>query len=63
MKPVLSKLKLRRLELRLTQQTVAKAIGVSRTYINSLENGRDNLTGELLLKLAKYYNCKTTDLI
>lgn len=62
-KPVLSRLKLKRLELRLTQQKVAEAIGVSRSYINSLENGRDNLTDSLLLKLAKHYQCVPADLI
>ncbi|CUH95844.1 hypothetical protein P22_1929 [Propionispora sp. 2/2-37] len=63
MKPVLSKLKLKRLLLCKTQQEVANAIGVSRPYINSLENGRSTLTGEILVKFARYYNCKVSELV
>lgn len=63
MKPVLSKLKLKRLELRKTQQEVAKAIGISREYVNSLENNRSTISNELLVKFAKYYGCSASELI
>lgn len=63
MKPVLSKLKLKRLLLCKTQQEVADSLKVSRAYINSLENGRSVLTGEILVRLAKYYNCSVSELV
>jgi len=63
MKPVLSKLKLKRLLLCRTQQEVANALGISRAYVNSLENNRSSLTGEIMVKFAKYYNCRVSELI
>ncbi|MCM0758502.1 helix-turn-helix transcriptional regulator [Sporomusa sphaeroides DSM 2875] len=63
MKPVLSKLKLKRLLICKTQQEVAETIGVSRVYIAHLENGREPLRGSILKKLADYYRCSMADLI
>lgn len=63
MKPVLSKLKLKRLLICKTQQEVADAIGVSRVYIAHLENGREPLRDNILKKLAVYYGCSMADLI
>lgn len=62
MKPVLSKLKLKRLLLCKTQQEVADAIGISRVYVAHLENGREPLRHKLLKKLADYYECSMADL-
>jgi transcriptional regulator with XRE-family HTH domain len=63
MKPVLSKLKLKRLLLCETQQQVADSIGVSRAYVNSMENNRSVLTSEMLRRLAKHYQCSVSDLV
>jgi transcriptional regulator with XRE-family HTH domain len=63
MKPALSKLKLKRLLLCKTQKEVAKAIRISQVYLSQMENGKEPLRGELLIKLAHLYNCKAEDLI
>lgn len=62
MKPVLSKLKLKRLLLCLTQGEVAETIGVSQTYLAQMENGREPLRDNILIKLAKLYGCHADDL-
>jgi len=63
MKPVLSKLKLKRLLLCQTQQQVADALGISRAYVNSLENNRSILNQDILSRLAKYYQCEISELV
>jgi len=63
MQPVLSKLKLKRLILCKLQKDVADAIGISQTYLAQMENGKETLRGEMLIKLATYYNCRVSDLI
>lgn len=62
MKPTLSKLKLKRLLMCETQQTVADAIGISRAYVNSLENNRSILSVEILQRFAKHYSCTIEEL-
>jgi transcriptional regulator with XRE-family HTH domain len=63
MKPVLSKLKLKRLLLCQTQQQVADSVGISRAYVNSLENNRSHLTAEILHRFAKHYQCSVSELV
>ena len=63
MKPVLSKLKLKRLLLCHTQQEVADSIGISRSYLAAIENGREILRDNILLRLSRYYKCKPAELI
>ncbi|MBP3271129.1 MAG: helix-turn-helix transcriptional regulator [Ruminococcus sp.] len=41
---------------RLTQDELAKALGVTRQTINAIENEKYNPTLELALRLAKYLN-------
>ena len=43
-----------RKERRLTQDELAKALGVSRQTINAIENEKYNPTLELAMKLARY---------
>jgi putative transcriptional regulator len=40
----------------LTQDELAKALGVSRQTINAIENDKYNPTLELAMRLAKYVN-------
>ena len=40
----------------LTQDELAKALGVSRQTINAIENNKYNPTLELAMRLAKYVN-------
>ena len=45
-----------RKERNIRQEDFAKALGVSRQTISSLENGRDNPSILLAFKIAKYFN-------
>lgn len=42
-------------EFDMTQEELAKALGVSRHTIISIENG-GNTTGKMVLKIAKFFN-------
>ncbi|GAB4286183.1 MAG: helix-turn-helix transcriptional regulator [Ignavibacteriaceae bacterium] len=46
----------------LSQDTLAKAVGVSRQTINSIENCKFNPSVKLALKIAEYFDCKVEDL-
>jgi len=63
MKPALSKLKFKRLLLCKTQKEVAAAISISQTYLAQMENNKEPIRGEILVRLSRYYGCKSTDLI
>lgn len=41
---------------------LAYQIGVSRSYISKLEQGRQLPSGSLLFKLADYFGCKVEDI-
>lgn len=43
----------RRKELNLTQEDLAYAANIDRTYVGYVENGRQNITISMLFKLAK----------
>jgi len=60
---MLTNLKLKRLKLGMQQKNVAKAIGISKTYMSLLESGKEPLREDVLCKLAKHYNCSAIDLI
>ena len=51
-----------RQENRTNQEELAKAMGVSRQTIGSLENGRYNPSILLAFKLANYFNLKIEDI-
>ena len=55
-----TKLKQARLEKKISQDELAKRIGVSRQTINMIENGSYNPTLQLCIKLCKELN-KTLD--
>lgn len=46
----------------ITQEELAKRVGVSRQTIIYIENGKFNPSVKLALKLAKALNCKVEDL-
>jgi len=54
------KIKLARLEKKISQEELAKRIGVSRQTINMIENGSYNPTLQLCIKICKELN-KTLD--
>ena len=47
----------------MTQQELADAAGLERTYISMVENGRQNLTIEATLKIANALDVPTSDLL
>ena len=48
---------------KMTQQQLADASGLERTYISLIENGRQNLTIEAALKIANALEVSTSDLL
>lgn len=50
------KMKLARVEARLSQEALAKLIGVSRQTINMIERGEYNPTLQLCIKICKALN-------
>ena len=48
---------------RMTQQELADASGLERTYISLIENGRQNLTIEAALKIANALDIRPSDLL
>lgn len=55
-------LKERRLKAGLTQENVAKIIGVDQTAVSLWENGKKPLLKHRV-KLAKFYGCKVDELL
>ena len=56
------KMKLARQEKKLSQEELAKRIGVSRQTINMIENGSYNPTLQLCIKICKELNKKLDEL-
>ncbi|GAB6189665.1 helix-turn-helix transcriptional regulator [Marinitoga arctica] len=57
-----NKLKVYRAMFNITQEELAKKIGVSRQTINYIEKGKYSPSVLLALKLAYFFNCKVEDL-
>lgn len=58
-----NKVKEKRLELKLTQEELAKEAGISRNVIIQIENGRDlNLTKSTMQSIAKALNSTVTQI-
>lgn len=53
----------RRLELGLTQEGLAQAASLNRTYIGSLETGQRNPSLDLIARLAFALGCDAADLV
>ena len=53
--------KLRR-QRNLSQQKLSEILGISVSYLNLIENNRRNLTGKLLLNIAKEFNIQLSDI-
>lgn len=46
----------------ITQDGLAKALGISRTYLSEVENGKRNMGGNLLLLTARIIGAKVEDI-
>ena len=57
------KVRKERFGMRLTQEGLAKVVGVHRTYIGMVERGEQNITLINLHKIAKGLNVKTSELL
>lgn len=57
-----NKLKDYRKDAELSQEDLAKAVGVSRQSINAIERGRYDPSLELAFKLSEYFDCQIGDL-
>lgn len=51
----------RRRELNMTQEDLAYRAGIDRTYVGYIENGRQNVTVTILVKIANALNIQLTD--
>lgn len=56
-------LRARRIALSKTQQELAKAVRMNRTYLSEVENGHENISLERAERLAHALNCKLSDLL
>lgn len=45
----------------LSQDTLAKSLGVTRQTVNAIENGKFNPSVKLALKMAAVFKCKVED--
>ena len=51
-----------RRERQLSQQALANVLGISTPYLNLIENNRRNVTGKILLTLAKEFNIELSEI-
>jgi putative transcriptional regulator len=59
---VRTRIKEHRLDRGLTQEALARAVGVSRQSINSIERGRYTPSLALALRFARVFECPTEEL-
>jgi putative transcriptional regulator len=59
---VINQVKEYRLQLGLSQEELARAVGVSRQSVNSIERGRYTPSLPLALKFAQLFGCRTEEL-
>ncbi|UVE51993.1 helix-turn-helix transcriptional regulator (plasmid) [Haloferax larsenii] len=57
-----NELKVYRAKQDLTQEKLAKEVGVTRQTINAIETGRYDPSLSLAFELAEYFNCSVGDL-
>ncbi len=56
------RIKVRRTELGLSQQELARILGVSQSHLSGIEVARHTLTVDFLTEIAETLKCKPTDL-
>jgi len=60
---MVSKLKLARIQKGMKQKVVARLVGVSPAYLCMIENKTEKPTQEIMLRLAKIYSVKPSELL
>ena len=63
LKEIGSRINERRKSLKLSQEQLAKMAGLDRAYISSLENGKQNVTLGVILKLSEALDLSLWDLL
>ncbi|GAW28953.1 helix-turn-helix transcriptional regulator [Carboxydocella sp. ULO1] len=53
---------LKRKALGMTQEELASILKISRPYLSDLENGKYNVSGKLMLKIANALGCKVEEI-
>ncbi|MGQ3413710.1 helix-turn-helix transcriptional regulator [Natrinema sp. LN54] len=61
-KTIDNELKVYRAKRDITQEELAKEIGVTRQTINAIEGNRYNPSLEIAFELAEYFNCSIEDI-
>jgi transcriptional regulator with XRE-family HTH domain len=56
-------LRQKRQEVGLSQEALADRAGLSRNYVNEVENGRYNVTLQTIAKFASALECRIKDLV
>ncbi|AUN15994.1 hypothetical protein RSJ16_07525 [Paraclostridium sordellii] len=51
-----------RKELKISQENLAKKVGISRTYLSKIENGHSNPSTEITYKIANVLNTSIEDI-
>lgn len=59
----MSNMKRIRHQLGLKQKDIAKRLGVTAQYLGQVENRKNNISQELIIRLAQIYNVPATDLL
>lgn len=52
-----------RMQKNITQSSIAKTLGVDRSFVSNIENGKTNPTLSTIANLAKVLDVKTADLL
>lgn len=52
----------KRKSLGMTQEELAKLLKISRPYLSDIENGKYNVSGRLMLKIANALGCKVEEI-
>lgn len=57
-----NEVKKQRLSLGFTQTALAKKANISRPYLSEIENDKTEPSGKVILRIAKYLNCKAEEI-
>ena len=57
------RIKLLRIENKISQKVLAKKLGISQTHLSNAENGRVMLSLKALLKLKRIFDCTLDELV
>ncbi|CAK7029064.1 helix-turn-helix transcriptional regulator [Phascolarctobacterium sp.] len=58
-----NKIKLLRTLRRVSQQQLAKQLGISQTHMSNIEGGRVSVNLRLLMRIANLFECRLDDII